>query len=202
MRVCLLAQRAAPSIVVDGWSVNTIGSNRVVRTACVDDATILVEISVGCGVSAPADRQGCRRISNLQALCEKFWYATLQTARTIMRGIGSAALVSCLVAVAMGAAVCACSASLRVQGGRSVFVAKPPPEPLPEMRSGPPAAGMAWVAGYWHFNGTDYVWIPGHWESPRPGLAWRPPTVLYSADQRAWIYEHGRWEAGDGRAAR
>jgi hypothetical protein len=119
-----------------------------------------------------------------------------------MRRSQLAMLVSCLIAGAMGLAMGACSATLRVHSGRSVFVAKPPPEPLPEMRSGPPAPGMAWVAGYWHFNGTDYVWIPGHWESPRPGLAWTPPAVVYSAEQRVWIYEHGRWEAGGGQAPR
>jgi len=112
-----------------------------------------------------------------------------------------ATLVSCLIAGAMGLTIGACSATLRAQPGRWVFVAKPPPEPLPEMPSAPPAPGMAWVAGYWHFNGTDYVWIPGHWES-RPGLAWKAPTVVYSAEQRAWIYEHGRWEASAGATGR
>jgi len=73
-------------------------------------------------------------------------------------------------------------------------VARPPPEPLPEMQSGPPAAGMAWIAGYWHYNGTDWVWIPGHWEIAREGQQWRAPSFAWSPDQRAWVYELGRWE--------
>jgi len=85
---------------------------------------------------------------------------------------------------------------------RSVFVARPPPEPLPEMQSGPPAAGMTWISGYWHYTGPDYVWIPGHWESPRPGWAWTPPAVVYSSNQRAWVYEHGRWEPASSASAR
>ncbi len=88
----------------------------------------------------------------------------------------------------------ACVASIQANPPRSVFVATAPPEPLPEFKSGPPAPGMAWLAGYWHFNGTEYVWIPGHWESPRPGLSWRPPTVVYSPENHVWVYQHGRWE--------
>ncbi len=40
------------------------------------------------------------------------------------------------------------------------------PEPLYEPVSQPPAPGMLWVAGCWHWDGRDYVWLPGHWESP------------------------------------
>lgn len=43
-----------------------------------------------------------------------------------------------------------------------------PPAPLPEFRSDPPAPGMVWTAGAWHWNGADYVWVPGRWESPPP----------------------------------
>jgi hypothetical protein len=43
-----------------------------------------------------------------------------------------------------------------------------PPEPLPEAPSTAPAPGMVRVAGTWHWDGTDYVWVPGHWESPPP----------------------------------
>jgi hypothetical protein len=53
---------------------------------------------------------------------------------------------------------------------------------------------MAWIPGYWHFQGTDYVWIPGHWEVPRAGLQWRAPQVIYSAQRRSWVYVLGRWE--------
>ncbi|APR83996.1 Hypothetical protein A7982_09345 [Minicystis rosea] len=44
----------------------------------------------------------------------------------------------------------------------------PPPAPLPEFQSPAPAPGMVWVAGAWHWNGTDHVWVPGHWVSPPP----------------------------------
>lgn len=43
-----------------------------------------------------------------------------------------------------------------------------PPAPLAEVESTPPAPGMVWIAGDWHWNGADYVWVPGHWVSPPP----------------------------------
>jgi hypothetical protein len=104
---------------------------------------------------------------------------------------------SCLTATGLALLPIACAGAIEAHPPRSVFVARPPPEPLPDFRSGPPAVGMPWIAGYWHFNGTDYVWIPGHWESPRPGWEWKPPAVVYSQQRRAWVYEHGRWEPVD-----
>lgn len=40
------------------------------------------------------------------------------------------------------------------------------PAPLQEFVSAPPVPGMLWVAGCWHWDGSGYVWLPGHWESP------------------------------------
>ncbi len=42
------------------------------------------------------------------------------------------------------------------------------PAPLPEIKSGPPAPGLVWVDGGWQWDGVDYVWVPGRWESPPP----------------------------------
>lgn len=41
-----------------------------------------------------------------------------------------------------------------------------PPAPLPEIAPAAPAPGMIWVAGAWHYDGVQYVWVPGRWESP------------------------------------
>jgi hypothetical protein len=43
-----------------------------------------------------------------------------------------------------------------------------PRAPLPEIRPAPPAPGMIWVPGAWHYNGVEEVWVPGRWESPPP----------------------------------
>ena len=47
-----------------------------------------------------------------------------------------------------------------------------PPAPLPEVQSLAPAPGMAWVAGGWHWDDHDWVWIPGRWETAPP-----PPVL-------------------------
>lgn len=107
-----------------------------------------------------------------------------------------------LLVLLLASAPTGCTISVHAQTSRSVYVARPPPHPLPETKSGAPAPGMEWIAGYWHFNGTDYVWIPGHWESPRPGWTWRPPSVTYSAEHHLWAYELGRWEPSNPDARR
>ena len=43
-----------------------------------------------------------------------------------------------------------------------------PPAPLPEVQSLAPAPGMVWVAGSWHWDGHDWAWIPGRWETRPP----------------------------------
>jgi hypothetical protein len=50
---------------------------------------------------------------------------------------------------------------------------------------------MAWVEGYWHWNGVQYVWIPGHWESPPAGSVWLPPS--YTMVDGRYVYRAGRW---------
>jgi hypothetical protein len=44
----------------------------------------------------------------------------------------------------------------------------PAPDPLPEFQSPPSAPGLVWVGGKWHWQGADWVWVPGHYESPPP----------------------------------
>lgn len=43
-----------------------------------------------------------------------------------------------------------------------------PPEPLSEQRYAAPAPGMVWLEGSWHWDGVEYVWIPGRWETAPP----------------------------------
>jgi hypothetical protein len=102
-----------------------------------------------------------------------------------------------LAAAALLAWPAGCGGSLEAHPPRSVYVEVPPPEPLPEMQSGPPAPGMAWIAGYWHFSGAEWVWIPGHWEVAREGWRWRAPSFAWSQTNRSWVYELGRWEPAE-----
>jgi len=49
-----------------------------------------------------------------------------------------------------------------------LFAPPAPPAPLPEVRSLAPAPGLVWVAGSWHWDDHDWVWIPGRWETAPP----------------------------------
>ncbi len=71
-----------------------------------------------------------------------------------------------------------------------VAVSGPPPAPMTETRPVAPA-GAVWIAGYWHWTGMQYTWIPGHWEQARPGAVWRAPR--YSLRDGTYFYEPGGW---------
>ena len=69
-----------------------------------------------------------------------------------------------LLALLATAALGGCVTGLGEGAGRAAA----PPAPLPELPTTPPVPGMVWLAGAWHWSGTDHVWIPGRWESPPP----------------------------------
>jgi hypothetical protein len=71
-------------------------------------------------------------------------------------------------------------------------VSGPPPAPLEDRRPWqPPEPGSVWVAGYWHWTGMQYTWIPGHFERAPAGAQWRIPR--YSTREGTYFYEPGRW---------
>jgi hypothetical protein len=72
-----------------------------------------------------------------------------------------------------------------------VAVSGPPPAPMRETRPLPPGERAVWIAGYWHWTGMQYTWIPGHWEEARPGAVWRAPR--YSLRDGVYFYEPGGW---------
>jgi hypothetical protein len=51
-----------------------------------------------------------------------------------------------------------------------------------------------WVAGYWHWTGAQYTWVPGHWETPPHGSRWNAPA--YTSRDGAYFYEAGHWDHG------
>jgi hypothetical protein len=84
-----------------------------------------------------------------------------------------------------------CVATVEERPGRIVYVSGPPPQSLAEPRPAPSEQGMVWVEGYWHWNGVQYVWIPGRWEKPPPGNVWVAPS--YTVVDGRHGYRTGRW---------
>lgn len=79
---------------------------------------------------------------------------------------------------------------------RGVVVSGPPPAMVREERPPPPSAQAVWVAGYWHWTGMQYAWIPGHWDAPPPGATWNAP--VYSSREGKFFYESGGWKPASG----
>jgi hypothetical protein len=60
-----------------------------------------------------------------------------------------------------------------------------------DTRPAPLPGETVWVAGYWHWTGMRYTWIPGHWERAPAGAAWRAPR--YWTSEGSYYYEPGGW---------
>jgi hypothetical protein len=96
------------------------------------------------------------------------------------------ALVALLALLAP--AGCVVEAGVNASAGAGIAVAGPPPEPMVDVRT---AGEGVWVAGYWHWTGMRYTWIPGHWERPPAGAVWHPPRYL--TRDGVYYYEPGGW---------
>ncbi len=61
----------------------------------------------------------------------------------------------------------------------------------------PPPAGrvevVTWDPGHWHWNGHEYVWVPGHYvERPRREAVWEPGHWA-ERPNGAWVWVEGHW---------
>jgi hypothetical protein len=67
-----------------------------------------------------------------------------------------------------------------------------PPAMRVEATPPPPGPGQAWVAGFWAWGGSQYVWTPGQWEQPpQPMAVWQRPR--WERRQRHWGFTPGQW---------
>ena len=70
-----------------------------------------------------------------------------------------------------------------------VVVDVAPPAPYVEVVPAIPFTGAIWFGGYWGWRGDRHQWVPGRWDRPRPGYAWRP---------HAWVQQGGHWRLHGG----
>ena len=71
-------------------------------------------------------------------------------------------------------------------------VALTPPAAVVETIPPPPAPGNVWTPGYWSWNGTEYVWVPGQYAVPPfPGAVWIGGRWV--ARGHGWTWVDGRW---------
>lgn len=89
-----------------------------------------------------------------------------------------------------------------------MFAQLPPPPPLPsleirigrqapprirhERRTRRPDRNAVWIRGFWHWEGDNWVWIPGRWATPdRRGVRWVGPR--YVREYGGYRYIPGHW---------
>ncbi len=105
------------------------------------------------------------------------------------------AVVRSAGSIAFATLVAACVVNDPESPPRGVIVSGPPPAPMREEARPPaPSAQAIWVAGYWHWTGLQYAWIPGHWEAAPAGAVWNAPRV--TVHDGRYIYETGGWKNG------
>jgi hypothetical protein len=105
--------------------------------------------------------------------------------------MGKAITAGAVVLLAVLSSATGCVVEAGASASAGVAVTGPPPEPMREPRPPPPDAQAVWVAGYWHWSGMQYTWIPGHWENAPPGASWHAPR--YSVRDGTYFYEPGSW---------
>ncbi|HEY8087443.1 MAG TPA: hypothetical protein VIF09_06350 [Polyangiaceae bacterium] len=105
-------------------------------------------------------------------------------------GKSSFACMAVLVLAALAASACVVETGVGAPPP-GIAVGGPPPAPMSEARPAPPVGRVVWVAGYWHWTGMQYAWIPGHWEGERPGAMWRAPR--YILRDGVYFYQPGGW---------
>lgn len=79
-----------------------------------------------------------------------------------------------------------------VTGGLTVAAPHEPPAPRFEIRPPQPTVGAVWAAGFWQWNGTAFIWVPGSWRiAPAAGAIWQVPR--WRPHRRGVVFVPGRW---------
>lgn len=79
-----------------------------------------------------------------------------------------------------------------LQEEKTVVAPADPPPPKEEEPSFRPIEGAVWSAGYWHWDGHVWVWVPGRWMlAPQQGQTWVPAS--WRRTPRGIILVPGHW---------
>jgi len=75
----------------------------------------------------------------------------------------------------------------------------PPYEPIPAPRYEPippaPGSRFVWQPGHWQWNGTQYIWIAGHYTKSNPQrLLWVEGHWVWSAREQRWNWRPPHWQ--------
>ena len=160
-----------PCFVVEGRKKDATGSRRLMVRSWSEG---LNEVLMGRSTAREAIQRGSER--------------ALTGASKLFGFVASLVLVS-------GAANSGCVAAATAPPTRVIVVTGPPPAPITEELTPQPQSASVWIAGYWHWTGIQYAWIPGHWEaSPRAGAVWQAPR--YTKSEGSYLYEPGTWWNG------
>ncbi len=78
-----------------------------------------------------------------------------------------------------------------------------PPRPAPptQARPAPPSSQSTWIAGFFQWQGSVWIWIPGTWSAPPvEGAIWIPPVEITSGAKV--ILQPGSWRTRSGKRVR
>lgn len=68
-----------------------------------------------------------------------------------------------------------------------------PPRPRKEVVIVRTSPKHVWIAGYWHWTGSEYNWVAGSWQLPPPHRHhWVPGHYKHVRGGWAWIPGHWR----------
>ena len=66
--------------------------------------------------------------------------------------------------------------------------------PAPQVENPPPATSplAMWQPGHWSWNGSQFVWLSGHYvERPSATATWRPG--YWQQGRAGWVWVEGSW---------
>ena len=78
-------------------------------------------------------------------------------------------------------------------GGTETYVTQEPPRVRVETQTVSPGPNYVWTRGYWRWNGTTYVWVPGTWVvRPRPAAVYVEGHWLRRGSRLVWVAGYWR----------